>query len=352
MLANWCKPPTGRLWAREDLPGTLGEQIEVLTRDSETTGSHRVALFGTDAGADDVRAALYALSDEIGPVAPLDLGNLRKARPDFAVPLLEELFTAGILPVWIGGEQGAAAAMCMAFRKQSRRAALCELHPRAGYGAPHTEWQSPAASPYTSLGGQAHRIPRAHRAALREQPALELSLGQLRTELTSAEPFLRNADLLGIDLGVLSETAFPAAREPGPVGLTVAELCQLAFYGGISDRLKGLSLEGWRADRNWDGRSARVVATVIWYFLDGVQQRKGDFPVSKDHMTEYVLDGETEPRVFWKSERSGRWWVELTDARGPAPQKQLLACSYDDYQRLTKGELSPYLLDLLHRFAQ
>ena len=55
------------------------------------------------------------------------------------------------------------------------------------------------------------------------------------------------------------------------------------------------------------------VAQWIWYFTEGYYQRLGDFPISNKGLTEYVVDwkGEMEKLTFWKSPRSGRWWLQV-----------------------------------------
>ena len=352
MLTHWCKPPARSLWTSADHAHRVGRGVEVLTEAADQVTTYRVALFGTDESADRVRTALYAMTAHAHPLPIIDLGNLRNPTPGFGVGLVEELLAAGLIPLWIGGANRVVNAARAAHQKIFTRTALCEAHPRGGQNEGEATTLTDSLR-YTHLGGQAHQLPHQRRTALDARGDTGLSLGQLRTNLERAEPLIRNADWLGVHAGVLRESCLPTVAQPSAVGLTVEELCQLAFYGGISDRLVGCSIDGWLPERDADGRSTRAVATVLWYFLDGVAQRKGDFPVSKTHMTEYVVSPAegAGPLTFWKSERSGRWWVEVEETARPQSQKQLLACNYEDYERAVNGTLTAYLLALLHRFV-
>ena len=353
MLTNWCKPPSADLWSITDQEGTLGNRLAILTATTQTMEPYEVALLGTDGSADKVRRVLYQLTDHFPELQLLDLGNLRKPRPDFAIPLLAELLDARIVPVWIGEKTAVTTAMVRAYQHVERTVSVGALHPAAGFEAGVADTVLTAANRYTAMGYQAHLTPLTRLEALREKGADTLRLGEMRTQLVQAEPFLRNLDLLGVDAGVVREADLPAQTVRGGVGLTLEELCQAAFYAGAGDRLSGFGIAGWDPAADRDGRSARALAAVVWYFLDGVSRRQGDFPVGKQHMTEYVVstaEGGTE-LTFWKSERSGRWWVEVTDHRETPAVKHLLACNYADYTELVNGTITPFLLRLLGRFA-
>src|SRR5690554_7142211 len=57
-----------------------------------------------------------------------------------------------------------------------------------------------------------------------------------------------------------------------------------------------------------------MVAQLIWYFNEGYANRKGDFPVgSKKTYTKFrvFLEELNEEIVFYKSNKSGRWWIEV-----------------------------------------
>ena len=88
------------------------------------------------------------------------------------------------------------------------------------------------------------------------------------------------------------------------------------------------------------------------YFLDGFSQRKNDFPVTNKGLTEYIVESRPyEQLTFWKSQRSGRWWIQAPSAEnGPYARHRLVPCSYNDYLRACRGELADRLVNAFQRF--
>ena len=84
---------------------------------------------------------------------------------------------------------------------------------------------------------------------------------------------------------------------------------------------------------------------MIWYFIDGVNHRKKDYPIgTKKNYLKYrvgIQDGKNE-LVFYKSNKSERWWMDIPY---PAHNKikyerhLLVPCSYNDYQTACDNEM-------------
>ena len=348
MLTHWCKPPDPMLWPLSEMTGSIGARMEVLTASLQSVERYEVALMGSGEGADRMRAALYTMQDAFPGLAMIDLGNLRRPQPEFAIPLLQELLDARIVPVWMGQDAPLVGAALSAYRIIERSVRWGSLHASAA-----EEEDTDTAAPYAVLAHQTHLTPPAYLGALRERGTQLCRLGEVQRRPEQTEPILRNLDLLHIHAACVEEAALPAQVPAGSVGLRVAEVCQAAYYAGASDRLSSLVLNGWDPKGDTNDRSARALATIVWYFLDGVAHRQGDFPISKGDMTEFVVQGADHlgQTTFWKSERSGRWWVEVSDERQQPVRKHLLACNHADCTELTKGHITPYLLQLLGHFV-
>ena len=86
---------------------------------------------------------------------------------------------------------------------------------------------------------------------------------------------------------------------------------------------------------------------MIWYFLEGLDQKKMDQPDSKENMTQYLIElsDYNMSLAFWKSDFSGRWWVELPDKAG---NTELLPCSYMDYKLACNNEMPKRIMNELH----
>jgi trehalose-6-phosphatase len=84
---------------------------------------------------------------------------------------------------------------------------------------------------------------------------------------------------------------------------------------------------------------------MIWYLMDGFAQRKGDFPAGskKDYIRFTVnLDDFKDEIVFYKSNKSERWWMEVSypGSHGSKYDRHhMVPCNKDDYERAMKNEM-------------
>ena len=84
---------------------------------------------------------------------------------------------------------------------------------------------------------------------------------------------------------------------------------------------------------------------MVWYFIEGVHQRKNDYPKgSKKTYTKYrvAVDDFKDEIVFYKSDKSGRWWMEVPypNTENLKFQRHLLVpCTYETYQNAIKNDI-------------
>jgi formiminoglutamase len=124
----------------------------------------------------------------------------------------------------------------------------------------------------------------------------------------------------------------------------------LTRYAGMSDKLTSIGFYGLNQS---DGHTEQAVAQLIWYFLDGFYNRKGDYPVSTKGLTEYVVELPTYNYhlIFWKSSKSGRWWLQVpNDTKRKHQRHRLIPCSYQDYQMACRQELPERMIQAFKRF--
>lgn len=169
-------------------------------------------------------------------------------------------------------------------------------------------------------------------------------LGNLVSDFKKAEPLIRNSDILTFDLNAITALTQESFTYSNPNGITPALACQIAKYAGISDKLSCLLISGY-----FEGLDTKLysnlVAQMIWYFLDGVAMRVGDFPVAtlKDYtkFTVKLIDRKDEI-VFYRSNKSDRWWMEV-----PYPKEKhtkfnrhsVVPCNYEDYLQAMKNDM-------------
>ena len=155
-------------------------------------------------------------------------------------------------------------------------------------------------------------------------------LGQVRQDIVSIEPVIRDAQLISADMSSLRFSDMPAQSSHSTSGFFTEEACQIMRFAGMSPEIKGLTLTGHDPMSPDHGQSANTVAQLIWYFIEGFDQRISETPGAKDHFTQYMVhlkqyDFELS---FHKSEKSGRWWVEVPGKQGV----RMFSCAYKDYQ--------------------
>jgi formiminoglutamase len=368
MLHNWLSPLKADSALLRELPeASFGRHVTRYHSRLRSLEPYRVALIGLDAEiAEKIRKALYPLSWHFGDLAVIDLGDVRNSDPEFVVPLLKELTAGELFPILIGGPITALTAQYKALLSYRKYLNLVLIDDRLGYTAKPQAATEHYLNDYVHgrraslfhlgvIGPQLHHIP---------APALQLAndryfeitrLGQAQANLTELEPALRDADLCAIHLNAVRQSDAPARAAFNPSGFRSEEVCQLARYAGMSDKLSNFGVYGLDPDGSTDREqylTAATIAQILWYFIEGFSQRKGDFPVTTEGLTEYIVDSKTYDRVtFWRSQRSSRWWIQapVRTKRGQV-RHRLIPCSYEDYLTACREELPPRLLNAFRRF--
>ena len=93
---------------------------------------------------------------------------------------------------------------------------------------------------------------------------------------------------------------------------------------------------------------------MIWYFVDGYYHRMNDFPASMNGLVEYIVEYKhiEQPVTFWKSSKSGRWWMQIPFKTSSKHQRhKLIPCSYQDYQQACQDGLPDRLINAYKRFS-
>ena len=66
-------------------------------------------------------------------------------------------------------------------------------------------------------------------------------------------------------------------------------------------------------DRN--NQSVHLAAQIIWHFIEGVYERRGDFPsIKSDDYKKFIVNIDTvnQNLIFFKSLKTNRWWIEIS----------------------------------------
>ena len=179
-------------------------------------------------------------------------------------------------------------------------------------------------------------------------------LGVVRNNLENMEPVIRDADMISFNLAAMRYSESPGIENATPSGFFTEEACKISRYSGMNEKLTSIGFYNYSLENDEKNQTAHVIAQLIWYFIDGFYHRKNDYPSSMDSLTEYIVDSRKfdYQLTFWKSEKTGRWWVQIPiKTKRKLNRHKLIPCSYNDYQLTTREELPERLLNAFRRFG-
>lgn len=158
-------------------------------------------------------------------------------------------------------------------------------------------------------------------------------------QLENIEPAFRNADIVSIDMGAVRQSEAPANNNASPNGFYGEEICAIARYAGISDKVSSFGIYEYNSRYDNNHQTANLIAQMIWYFIEGVNFRVKDYPFSgKENYQKFtVILEDDDPLVFYKSNKTGRWWIEIKILSDNKYKRHaLIPCTHQDYKEATK----------------
>ena len=360
MLQNWLKPLPSTFCknAVDTQPAwSFGKNVLLHRSEMPDLKKVRAVIIGVgDKEANGIREQLYRCSFSFPKGSLADLGNLRKTDAALLIPVLYELLSSKIFPIVIAGKNELARAQFLAYQEAKalvNMAVVDETFSTNGVYAPLFEPRHPQLFHFGLVGFQVHQTDPEAVDFLTKSNFDLVRLGKSRANMEETEPVLRDADLLSFHLSALKQSEAPAVAFPSPSGYFAEEACQICRYAGMSDKLTSFGLYGLQPEADRDNLTAQTSAQMIWYLLDGLFNRKGDYPASTTGLTEYVVDFRklNYQLTFWKSAKSGRWWMQVPVAtKRKHDRHRLVPCSYLDYQAACREELPERLMQALARF--
>lgn len=164
-------------------------------------------------------------------------------------------------------------------------------------------------------------------------------LGEVTSDITLVEPILRNAHIVSLDARAVRASEMGMLNNFSPNGFTGREICAIARYAGISEKL---SVFGVFESEN-SNQSFQLLAQIIWYFIEGYNFRVQELPyLNKEAFTKYIVPSDLEELVFYKSNLTERWWVEVPSILNSYNKNEmpaLLPCTKADYVEATNQNI-------------
>jgi formiminoglutamase len=170
------------------------------------------------------------------------------------------------------------------------------------------------------------------------------------------EPAIRHADMFSFDITAIKSSDAPGNANAQPFGLTGEEACQICWYSGLNEKLSSVGFYEYNPEfDDVHKKTASVIATMIWYFVEGFYHRKQETNFKSNDFLKYVVSMPVEPETitFYKSKLTEKWWMEVGLSRIGAKysRNSIVPCSYSDYQTATKGEVPERYINALAKMG-
>ena len=326
-----------------DFPN-LNEIKLALIGVNETRGSRREASYELTA----IRKELYGLFPGNWNVSIADLGDIKSGDSIddtyFALQqLVKSLLKNNCIPIILGGTQDLTYPLYRAYDGLEQMVNLVAIDSRFDFGK---EKDPLSAGSYltkiiidepnnlfnfSNIGYQTYYNSQEEIDLVEKLFFDAYRLGDIANNIVLAEPVFRDADCVSMDLNAVKSADSGNFNYFSPNGFTGKEICALARYAGISDKVSSFGVFNHEGSE----QEAVLFAQIVWYFIEGVQHRSNEYPYgSKEHYLKYIVPLEGEELIFYKSNKTERWWIEiphLSSSNNKLKKSTLLPCSHEEY---------------------
>ena len=305
-----------------------------------------------------IRKYLYQLYPGNWHTNIADLGNIQKGNTVedtyFAVAQLTTyLLKNDIIPVIIGGSQDITYANYRAYDALEQTVNLVSVDSKFDIGTVEDELNSRSFLSkivmdqptnlfnFSNIGYQTYYNSQEEMDLLKSLYFDAYRLGVVK-DLTVVEPIMRDADIVSIDMGAVRQSEAPANNNCSPNGFYGEEICAISRYAGISDKVTSFGIYEYNPKYDVNGQSANLISQMIWYFIEGVNYRAKDYPycTKESYQKFIVLVENDDPINFYKSDKSGRWWMEINIITNNKYKRHaLIPCTYQDYLEATEQKI-------------
>ncbi|MBT8327294.1 MAG: hypothetical protein KJP21_06190 [Bacteroidia bacterium] len=204
-----------------------------------------------------------------------------------------------------------------------------------------------------AIAFQSHCIPPKALDVIQNLSFGHVRLGALKKNIDEAELLIRNSNMIVFDVNAVKYSEAPGNQTSNPIGIDGDMACQLAWYSGVSDASKNFGLFDTNPSLDLRNVTSKLMSLILWYFIDGLANRKHDHPKLHEEFTNYRchFDNNHSDIIFHKSKRTSRWWMEIPHPRSlnNSDMNVIIPCSYEDYQEATSGNIPDRFLNALQQ---
>ncbi|SFN74793.1 Arginase family enzyme [Paenimyroides ummariense] len=326
---------------QKSLPETDNVQLAIITVNENRGVSSAI----DNVGFDEFRKNLYQLFPGNWTKKIIDLGTIEAGESieDTYVAvkmLVADLLKQNIVPIVLGGSQDLTFGMYRGYDALEQNVNLVCIDNKIDVAA---DVENPSENFMTRIIMDAptnlHNFSvLGYQTYFNSQEEIDLidkmyfeayRLGEIISDVKIAEPVLRDADIVSLDINAVKSADLGFFSQFNPNGFDGREICALARYAGLSDRVSSFGIF------NIDNISQKslLITQILWYFVEGFNFRMNEYPyISKSSYLKYIVPLEEQELVFFKSDISDRWWIEINSLENDS-RKVLFPCSYDDYKQ-------------------
>lgn len=334
-----------------DFPVLEGVSIAIITI-NEHRGSNKD---NGDYSFDAFRKKFYGMFPGNWNTSIVDLGTIEAGASIedtyFVVKsLMAELIKKRIIPVVIGGSQDLTYPMYRAYDNLDQMVNVVSVDNQFDFSKENKLDSESYLSKivieepnnlfnYSNLGFQTYFNSQEEIDLIEKLYFEAYRLGEVSNNISLAEPVFRDADLVSVDMHSVQSSYSGNFEEFNPNGFNGKEICALARYAGISDKVTSFGVF------NFDPNSHEVVliSQMLWYFIEGFCFRSNEYPFgTKENYIKYIVPIDDEELIFYKSNKTARWWIEipfLTNVNNKLKRNTLLPCTHEDYLAACEQEI-------------
>ena len=295
-----------------------------------------------------IRKAFYSLYPGNWHVSIADLGDILAGSSledtYFAThKVIARLLKTGIIPLVIGGSQDMTYALYRAFDTMEQMVNLVSIDSRFDFGKDDSGISATSYLTkiivdepnnlfnYSNIGFQTYYNSQEEIDLIEKLFFDAYRLGDVSNNISISEPVFRDADIVCVDLTSVKSSDSGNFVTFTPNGFNGKEICALSRYAGISDKVTLFGIFNHHGSK----QESALIAQIIWYFIEGVHYRSNEYPYgSKDNYLKYIVPMDDEELVFYKSNKTDRWWIEIpyiSSVNNKLKKSTLLPCSYEEY---------------------
>ena len=303
-----------------------------------------------------IRKELYTMFPGNWDASIADLGDILAGNSIedsyFALrKVVSNLIKKKIVPIVIGGSQDLTFALYRAFDELEQMVNLVSIDSKFDFGKENDEVSASSYLTkiiidepnnlfnYCNIGYQTYYNSQEEIDLVEKLFFDSYRLGEISNNIALAEPVFRDADVVSLDLNSVKSSDSGNFNSFTPNGFNGKEICSLSRYAGISDKVSIFGV----FNHNNSAQESVLIAQIIWYFIEGFHYRSNEYPFgSRENYIKYIVPLEDEVLVFYKSDKTDRWWIEIpfiSNGNNKLKRNTLLPCSYDEYLGACNQEL-------------